>query len=195
MYYYSYFYPYPYVAVNHDTRQFYEPYPAFVPPYSGPVEPYHDPEEEERIALRDHGNQPYVDNIEEATKQNRRFRTALWTGRHLQVVVMSLRPGEDIGLERHRHTDQFLHIEAGRAFVQMGRERNHLNVQRNVRKGDAILVPAGTWHNITNTGRTPLKLYTIYAPPEHRHGTVHRTKAEAMAAEAGHRDEEKTEES
>ena len=192
MYYYPYFYPYGYVPVNQDVRQFHQPYPPYLPQYAEQIEPDTNVEEEKRITLSDQGNHPYVVDIEEAAEQNRRFRTALWTGRHLQVVLMSLRSGEDIGLEIHRHTDQFLRIEEGHGLVQMGRERNNLNFQRNIREDDAIMVPAGTWHNIINTGRKPLKLYTIYAPPHHPHGTVHRTKAEAKAAEAGHREEEKS---
>lgn len=96
---------------------------------------------------------------------------------------MSLHVGEDIGLEVHPDTDQFLRIEEGEGIVQMGKTRNNLTFERKVSKNDAIFVPAGYWHNLTNTGHKPLKLYTIYAPPEHPFGTVHRTKAEAMAEE------------
>lgn len=138
-----------------------------------------------RIPLRDYGNQPFVVNIEEAAEQNNNFRTALWTGRHLQVTLMSINPGEDIGLERHPNVDQFLRIEEGRGIVRMGDRRNNLNFVREVREDDAIMVPAGKWHNITNTGNRPLKLYSIYAPPEHPFGTVHRTKADAIRAEQG----------
>lgn len=134
-------------------------------------------------ASRDHGREPYVVNIENASKQNNTFRTAIWTGKHLQVTLMSINVGDDIGLEIHPDVDQFLRIEDGRGLVQMGRRRDQLNFQREVSDDDAIMVPAGTWHNLTNTGNKPLKLYTIYAPPEHPFGTVHRTKAEAMAAE------------
>ncbi|WP_153462924.1 MULTISPECIES: cupin domain-containing protein [Sediminibacillus] len=134
-------------------------------------------------SLKDQGRKPYVVNINEASKQNNTFRTALWTGEHLQVTLMSLRPGEDIGLERHPHVDQFLRIEQGQGVVQMGRRKDDLRFVRNVFDDSAIMIPAGTWHNLTNTGNTPLKLYSIYAPPNHPFGTVHRTKAEAMAAE------------
>lgn len=136
--------------------------------------------------LRDHGKEPFVINIENATKRNRNFRTAIWTGNHLQVTLMSIKVGEDIGLERHRSTDQFLRIEDGQGIVEMGRSRNNLYFRRRVGDDDAIMVPAGMWHNITNIGNKPLKLYSIYAPPEHPFGTVHRTKAEAMAAEENH---------
>lgn len=134
----------------------------------------------------DYGPKPFVVNIEEATRQNNTFRTALWTGQHLQVTLMSLNVGEDIGLEMHPATDQFLRIEQGQGIVQMGESKEQLSFQEHVRDGYAILVPAGTWHNVINTGAGPLKLYSIYAPPHHPHGTVQATKAIAEAAEAGH---------
>ncbi|MDY0406435.1 cupin domain-containing protein [Virgibacillus sp. 179-BFC.A HS] len=134
---------------------------------------------------RDHGNQPFVVNIEEETEGNNTFRTALWTGKHLQVTLMSIPVGEDIGLEVHPDVDQFLRIEEGQGFVQMGPTQNNLDFERDVDDDDAIMVPAGTWHNVTNTGNKPLKLYSIYAPPNHPFGTVHETKADAEAAE-GH---------
>jgi mannose-6-phosphate isomerase-like protein (cupin superfamily) len=136
-----------------------------------------------RLILEDHGNQPFVIDIEDAAEQNNTFRTALWTGNHLQVALMSINVGEDIGLEVHPSTDQFLRIEEGRGVVQMGNSEENLTFRRNVGEDDAIMVPAGTWHNLINTGNQPLKLYTIYAPPEHPFGTVHITKAESMSAE------------
>lgn len=139
----------------------------------------------ERIVLRDYGKRPFVVNIDEATKQNRTFRTALWTGQHLQVTLMSINVGEDIGLERHPNVDQFLRVEEGQGIVQMGDRRERLDYRARISDDSAIMVPAGKWHNIKNTGNRPLKLYSIYAPPEHPFGTVHRTKADAMAAE-GH---------
>lgn len=135
--------------------------------------------------LRDHGPNPYVVNINTASKQNNTYRTALWTGQHLQVTLMSIRPGEDIGLEIHPNTDQFLRIEQGQGVVQMGKRRNNLNFVRRVADDSAIMVPANTWHNVTNTGNIPLKLYSIYAPPNHPYGTVHVTKQDAIAAEGG----------
>lgn len=137
--------------------------------------------------LRDFGSKPFVINIEEATKQNRNFRTALWTGKHLQLTLMSINVGEDIGLEIHPNLDQFLRIEEGQGLVQMGKRRDRLDFQQRVYDNYVILVPAGTWHNLINTGRTPIKLYSIYAPPQHPFGTVHETKAIAMAAEESHR--------
>lgn len=137
-------------------------------------------------SVTDHGGNPYVINIHEAVMRNRTFRMSLWTGDHLQVTIMNIPVGEDIGLELHPDVDQFLRIESGQGFVQMGNNRNYLNFERYVYADDAIMIPAGTWHNITNTGPTPLKLYSIYAPPEHPFGTVHRTKAEAMDVEGNH---------
>lgn len=137
--------------------------------------------------LKDYGSEPFVVNINEVTKENNTFRTALWTGRHLQVTVMSINVGDDIGLEVHPTTDQFLRIEKGQGLVKMGPTKNNLNFQRKVYDDYAIMVPAGTWHNVINTGNTPLKLYSIYAPPEHPRDTVHTTKADAEAAEHSHR--------
>lgn len=128
---------------------------------------------------KDFGGEPFVTNIEMTTKENRTFRTALWTGRHLQLTLMCIPVGECIGLEVHPDTDQFLCIEQGDGLVQMGRCKNNLDFQRKVCNNLAVFVPAGTWHNITNTGNIPLKLYSIYAPPEHSKGTVHLTKADA----------------
>lgn len=133
--------------------------------------------------LKDQGPNPFVININEATKQNNTYRTAIWTGQHLQVTLMSLNPGEDIGLEMHPDVDQFLRIEQGQGIAQMGRGRDNLRFKRNVEDDSAIFIPAGTWHNLTNTGNIPLRLYSIYAPPNHPFGTVHPTKADAMAAE------------
>lgn len=135
------------------------------------------------MPLTDQGKKPYVVNINEAAKQNDTFRTAIWTGEHLQVTLMSIDVGDDIGLEVHPHTDQFLRIEEGQGLVQMGKKKDELNFSRQVKDDDAIMVPAGFWHNVTNTGNQPLKLYAIYAPPEHPFGTVHPTKADAVAAE------------
>jgi mannose-6-phosphate isomerase-like protein (cupin superfamily) len=140
----------------------------------------------ESMKLQDYGTKPFVLNIEEATKRNKTFRTALWTGNNLQVSLMSIPVGEDIGLEIHPTVDQFLRIEEGQGVVQMGDTKDHLDYEARVYDDYAIMVPAGKWHNLTNTGNQPLKLYTIYAPPEHPFGTVHRTKAEAMAAEENH---------
>ncbi|MDF2535359.1 MAG: cupin [Bacillales bacterium] len=136
-----------------------------------------------RIKVYDHGREPFVVNINEASKQNKSYRTALWTGNHLQVTLMSINVGEDIGLEIHPNVDQFLRIEQGQGVVQMGKRKDKLNFIQKVSDDFAIMIPAGTWHNVTNTGNTPLKLYSIYAPPQHPFGTVHLTKAQALAEE------------
>lgn len=141
-----------------------------------------------RQPLHDYGPEPFVVDIEEAAKRNDTFRTALWTGNHLQLTLMSIPVGGEIGLERHDHLDQFIRIEEGDGLVEMGRTRENLSFRRAVEEDDVILIPAGTWHNVTNTGRRPIKLYSIYAPPAHPRGTVHRTKQEADAAEHGSRD-------
>lgn len=138
------------------------------------------------IELKDYGPEPFVVNINEVTTQNDSFRTALWTGKHLQLTLMNIDVGEDIGLEMHPDVDQFLRVEEGEGVVRMGTSRDNLEFQRNISDDFAILIPAGTWHNIINTGTIPLKLYSIYAPPQHPHGTVHETKADAEAAEANH---------
>jgi mannose-6-phosphate isomerase-like protein (cupin superfamily) len=122
----------------------------------------------------------YVGPIEKATLNNGFFRQVLFTGKHSQLVVMCLKPDEEIGNEVHFTVDQFFRIEEGKAkFVFDGKEE-HI-----VGDGDAVIVPAGIFHNVINTSSTkPLKLYTIYSPPNHPDGVVHKTKAEADAAEA-----------
>lgn len=136
------------------------------------------------IKLKDYGGQPFVVNIDEAAKQNKTYRTALWTGEKLQVTLMSIAVGDDIGLEVHPTTDQFIRIEEGQGVVQMGDSQDQLDYTAEVYDDFAIMIPAGKWHNLTNTGNKPIKLYAIYAPPEHPFGTVHETKAIAIASEA-----------
>ena len=133
--------------------------------------------------INDYGKQPFVLNIEQATLANENFRVAKWTGTNLQMTLMTIQAGDDIGLEVHEDHDQFLRIEQGQASVEMGPSETDLSFQEVASDDFAIFVPAGTWHNVINTGDEPLKLYSIYAPSEHAHGTVHVTKAEAEAAE------------
>lgn len=135
--------------------------------------------------MQDHGPNPYVVNIEELTLSNDTFRTAAWTGSNMQMTLMAIQPGDDIGLEVHEDHDQFLRIESGTALVQMGPSVDALETWT-AEDDFAIFVPAGVWHNVSNTGSQPLKLYSIYAPAEHDHGTVHATKADAEAAEHNH---------
>ena len=124
---------------------------------------------------KDYGKNPYVVNIEDLTKENKKFRVAKWTGDNLQMTVMSIEPGGEVGLEVHSDIDQFLRVEQGSARVVMGPSKDEISFSEDVEDDWAILVPAGTWHNIINTGNEPLKLYSIYAKPEHPHGTVHET--------------------
>ena len=133
--------------------------------------------------IRDFGAEPLIVNIDRLAKMNGNYRTALWTGEHLQVTLMSIPVRGDIGLEKHDGLDQFIRIESGRAIVMMGKCKNAMNYRQQVDGNYAIIVPAGTWHNIINTGNTPLKLYSIYTPPEHPFGTVHPTKEDAEKAE------------
>ncbi len=121
----------------------------------------------------------YVGNIEKQTEKNNYFRQVLFTGKHLQLVVMALKGGEEIGNEVHPNVDQFFRIEMGGAKFIFNNTEEHI-----VGAGEAVVVPAGTWHNVINTSKTePLKLYTLYTPPNHPDGTIHKTKAEAQAAE------------
>lgn len=134
----------------------------------------------------DYGTQPYVVDIEELTKSNDKFRVAKWTGANLQMTVMAIQPGGEVGLEVHNDHDQFLRIEQGNAKVVMGPSEDNLDFEKEAEDDFAIFVPAGTWHNIVNTGDEVLKLYSIYAPGEHPKGTIHETYEEAMEAEAEH---------
>lgn len=127
----------------------------------------------------DRGKQPVVDNIERMTLENDNFRRTIWTGSKLQVTLMAIEPGDDIGLEVHEGIDQFLRIEQGQGLCQMGPEKDKLDFEEEIQEDDAIYVPADFWHNITNTGEEPLKLYTIYAGPDHVKGTVHKTHDDA----------------
>lgn len=125
----------------------------------------------------------WVGDIERATLDNTDFRRVLFTGDHAQLTVMRLAPGEEIGLEMHPHLDQFLRLEQGSAKVTLGRTKDEVDETHDVKDAWAVIVPGGTWHNVVNTGDTDVKLYSIYSPPEHTDGTVHRTKAEADASE------------
>lgn len=133
--------------------------------------------------LKDYGGEPFVIDIEKATLQNDTFRTALWTGDNLQLTLMSIAPGEDVGLEIHPELDQFIRLEQGEGLVQMGDNPDDLDYEAEVFDDYAVFIPAGKWHNVTNTGDVPMKVYVIYAPPEHPFGTVHETKADALEAE------------
>jgi mannose-6-phosphate isomerase-like protein (cupin superfamily) len=118
----------------------------------------------------------YIDDIEDRAEENGDFRRVLYTGKHVQLVLMSLQPGEDIGEETHHDVDQFFRVEKGKGEVLIDGRKTKIE------SDTAIIVPAGARHNITNTGDKPMKLYTVYGPPNHADGTVHVTKAEAEAS-------------
>ena len=122
---------------------------------------------------------PDAIDIEQETVANGTFRTTLWTAKHMQLTLMSIRPGDDIGLEVHPDTDQFVRVEQGRGRCQMGPARDDLSFDQEVSDGWAILVPAGTWHNVTNIGDDDLRVYVLYGPPDHRPGTIHETHEDA----------------
>lgn len=123
----------------------------------------------------------WVANIEQVTLENRNFRTVLYTGKHTQLTVMRLAPGEEIGWESHSHLDQFLRIEEGAARLDLGRDGGNVDEEHVLTDDWALIVPAGVWHNVTNTGAADLMLYSLYSPPEHPAGTVHATKTDADA--------------
>ena len=129
--------------------------------------------------IRDYGPQPFVLNIHHAATMNQNFRTTIWTGKDLQLTLMCIPIGGEIGVEMHSDVDQLIRIESGRAKVYVGSCPRSLQEQACVDEGYALLIPAGTWHNVVNVGRCPLKLYSLYAPPQHPAGTVHRTKSDA----------------
>lgn len=118
-----------------------------------------------------------VEDIETLTEANDDFRRVIYTGKHLQLVLMALRPGEEIGEEVHPDHDQFFRVEKGKGEVWIDGQRTR------IASDDAIVVPAGAKHNVINTGKKPLKLYTIYGPPDHKDGIVRATKTEAEASE------------
>lgn len=170
-------YPWPYhyhtPMYNPNHTYYMNPYPYYPWPH-GPMD---SPDIwRPSIELKDYGPEPFVINIEEATKQNNNYRVALWTGCYLQLTLMSINVGEDIGLEVHHDLDQFIRIEEGQGVIKMGDRKDHLDFQREVYDDYAIIIPAGTWHNLINTGCKPLKLYSIYAPPQHPYGIVQETK-------------------
>lgn len=129
--------------------------------------------------LTDPGVVPFLVKLAQESRQNHNYRTVLWTGNQLQLAVMCIPFRGEIGLELHENTDQLIRVEEGQAIVRMGKSRDQLTVQCCLHAGDAALVPCGTWHNVINTGNSTLKLSSIYAPPQHPRGTIHRTKSDA----------------
>src|SRR5690349_11625193 len=141
------------------------------------------------MAIEDIGPAPQSFDLERATLENPAYRRVAWSGRYLQLTLMSIPPGEDIGLEAHPETDQFLRLDAGRGRVQMGPTKDQLDFDQEVEDGWAIFVPAGTWHNVTNIGEETLQLYAVYAPVHHAPGKIHATAADAELDEDSGDDE------
>lgn len=131
---------------------------------------------------QEEGGEPWVLDIEGATVRNDLYRSEQWTGKYMQMVLMSVKPGEEIDLEVHEGHDQFIRIEQGEGRVLMGKTREDLSFDEAVKDDFAIFIPAGYYHNVKNTGQEDLKVYTIYSPKEHEKGTVHRTYEEAREA-------------
>ena len=131
--------------------------------------------------IKDIGPKPQSFDIENATKETTDYRSVAWSGRYLQLTLMSIPVGGDIGLEAHPDTDQFLRLDAGHGRVQMGTAKDQLVFEEDVTNGWCVLVPAATWHNITNIGTTPMKVYAIYAPAHHAPDKVQATAAAAKA--------------
>lgn len=140
------------------------------------------------MTFEDIGPKPQILNIEKETLANENYRTTAWTGKYLQVTFMSIPVGGNVGLEEHPETDQFLRIESGKGKAVMGDSAEDLSIQEAVEDDSVILVPAGKWHDVINTGDEPLKLYTIYAPVHHAHGIVQATQEDAEADEESGKD-------
>ena len=132
---------------------------------------------------QDLGPKPALINIHSEALCNNHFRTAIWTGEHLQVTLMSIPVGGEIGLEMHDHLDQLIKIESGCANVYMGNCKQQVKLAGKANANYAILIPAGTWHNIINASSQPLKVFSVYAPPQHPFGTVHKTKFDSDLSE------------
>lgn len=135
------------------------------------------------MQIKDFGAKPFVANLKYLSQMNTNFRAALWTGNYLQVTLMCIPAGGDIGLEKHDNFDQLLYIQEGCGLIKMGKCKDSLPQQQKVDCHDAVIIPACTWHNLINIGNTPLKLFSVYAPPQHPFGTVHPTKKAALESE------------
>lgn len=133
------------------------------------------------MTIKDIGPEPVVFNIEEVTTDNDAYRRVAWSGKYLQITLMSIPVGGEIGLELHPETDQFLRVEEGKGLAQMGDSKEQLDFEQTLEDDFVVLIPAGKWHNVTNIGDEALKLYSIYAPAHHKPGKVQQTKAEADA--------------
>ena len=133
------------------------------------------------MTIQDIGPQPQSFDLESATRENTSYRAVVWSGRHLQVTLMSIPVGSDIGLEMHPGTDQFLRLDAGQGRVQIGPAKDQLTFEKEVSDGWCVLIPAGSWHNVTNIGQEPMQLYAVYAPAHHKPGKIHKTASDALA--------------
>ncbi|MFA7441194.1 MAG: cupin domain-containing protein [Sphingomonadaceae bacterium] len=133
------------------------------------------------MTIQDIGPKPQSFDLEKATQDNENYRTTVWSGRYLQMTLMSIPVGSDIGLEVHPDTDQFLRLDAGRGRAQIGPSKDELTFEQEVSDGWCVFVPAGSWHNVTNIGDEPMQLYVIYAPAHHKPGKIHKSKAEDAA--------------
>lgn len=133
------------------------------------------------MSIEDVGPKPQSFDLEQATLDNEHYRAVVWSGRYLQLTLMSIPAGGDIGLEVHPDTDQFLRLDGGRGRVEMGPAKDRLTFKQEVSDGWCAMVPAGTWHNMTNIGAEPMQVYAIYAPAHHKPGKIHRTADEAEA--------------
>ena len=133
------------------------------------------------MSITDTGPRPQAFNLETSTLENPNYRTVAWSGEYLQLTLMSIPVGGDIGLEMHGDTDQLIRLDRGRGRAQMGPGKEELTFDQEVTDGWCVIVPAGSWHNITNIGDEPMQVYTIYAPQHHKPGKVHQTQAVAAA--------------
>lgn len=133
------------------------------------------------MTIEDIGPKPQSFDLEQATRDNENYRTTVWSGRYLQMTLMSIPVGSDIGLEAHPDTDQFLRLDAGRGRAQIGPSKDELTFDQEVSDGWCVLIPAGSWHNVTNIGDEPMQLYAIYAPAHHKPGKIHKTAADDHA--------------
>ena len=133
------------------------------------------------MAVKDPGPKPYAFQIEEETVANTDYRNTVWTGVYFQVTLMSIPVGKSIGLEMHPETDQFIRLESGKGRATLGPTKDNLDFQQDVEDGWAVMVPAGTWHDVINTGDEPMTLYSIYAPVHHAEGIIQPTFEDAVA--------------
>ena len=141
------------------------------------------------MKITDNGPKPNAFDIETATTENTTYRTVAWTGKYLQVTLMSIPVGESIGLETHPETDQFLRLDAGQGRCVMGPSKDNLDFEQEVSDGWSIQVPAGVWHDVINTGDEPMQVYAVYAPTHHAQGIVQETAEDAERDEESGADE------